>query len=309
MTLSKSTTTISLTLHHYRSAETAHPRKPGNGAGPDPYGNMTTRTGSERLRNPFRFSSKYTDDETDLIYYGFRYYSPEMGRWLSKDPLGDAAFFHRFTHGMRSRDRARWGRYAVAPAYVFIDNSPICYVDEFGLKHGNPVYGPGDPVYPGGPIGPGDPVSPANPYDPGGPYDPWPVTPPMGDLPPFFVGIDANWGVGFGVTLVSWCGADDYLHHQIFVKGCAGPAFGAALQAGPVLGLSDCPTGEEVRERYSGYFLEIGGAYWLGFGVDIGLDGPFWPPPIESPRPPSGIVEGGPIIGTPGIYVTPISAP
>jgi len=33
-------------------------------------------------------SSKYTDDETDLVYYGYRYYSPEMGRWMSRDPLG-----------------------------------------------------------------------------------------------------------------------------------------------------------------------------------------------------------------------------
>jgi len=32
-------------------------------------------------------SSKYTDDETDLVYYGFRYYSPETGRWVSRDPI------------------------------------------------------------------------------------------------------------------------------------------------------------------------------------------------------------------------------
>ena len=50
---------------------------------------MATMTGDERLRNPFRFSSKYTDDETDLVYYGYRYYSPAMGRWMSRDPIGE----------------------------------------------------------------------------------------------------------------------------------------------------------------------------------------------------------------------------
>jgi len=37
--------------------------------------------------NPFRFSTKYEDDETGLIYYGCRYYNPSTGRWPSRDPL------------------------------------------------------------------------------------------------------------------------------------------------------------------------------------------------------------------------------
>ena len=36
--------------------------------------------------NPFRFSTKYQDDETDLLYYGYRYYNASTGRWLSRDP-------------------------------------------------------------------------------------------------------------------------------------------------------------------------------------------------------------------------------
>ena len=38
--------------------------------------------------NSFRFSSKYYDEETGLIYYGYRYYDPITGRWNSKDPIG-----------------------------------------------------------------------------------------------------------------------------------------------------------------------------------------------------------------------------
>ena len=38
---------------------------------------------------PFRFSTKYTDSETDLLYYGLRYYNSDTGQWLSKDPIGE----------------------------------------------------------------------------------------------------------------------------------------------------------------------------------------------------------------------------
>jgi RHS repeat-associated protein len=41
-------------------------------------------------RNPFRFSTKYTDVETGLVYYGHRYYDPKLGRFLGRDPLGEA---------------------------------------------------------------------------------------------------------------------------------------------------------------------------------------------------------------------------
>ncbi len=37
--------------------------------------------------NPFRFSTKYQDDETDLLYYGYRYYNASTGRWVSRDRI------------------------------------------------------------------------------------------------------------------------------------------------------------------------------------------------------------------------------
>ena len=40
--------------------------------------------------NPFRFSTKYFDDETGLGYWGYRHYSPRMGRWISRDPSEEA---------------------------------------------------------------------------------------------------------------------------------------------------------------------------------------------------------------------------
>ena len=52
-----------------------------------PYGEVVSSTGAEAQNNKFRFSSKYFDDETGLGYWGYRYYHPETGRWLSRDPL------------------------------------------------------------------------------------------------------------------------------------------------------------------------------------------------------------------------------
>jgi len=36
---------------------------------------------------PFGFSTKYTDKETKLVYYGYRSYNPELGRWINRDPI------------------------------------------------------------------------------------------------------------------------------------------------------------------------------------------------------------------------------
>jgi RHS repeat-associated protein len=55
----------------------------------DPFGQPIRVNEPEAGLNPVRFSSKYTDAETGLCYYGFRYYQPETGRWLSRDPLGE----------------------------------------------------------------------------------------------------------------------------------------------------------------------------------------------------------------------------
>ena len=52
-----------------------------------PFGEVLRATGPMAKANPFRFSTKYQDDETDLLYYGYRYYNPSTGRWLSPDPL------------------------------------------------------------------------------------------------------------------------------------------------------------------------------------------------------------------------------
>ena len=37
----------------------------------------------------FRFSSEYHDDETGLVYYNYRHYSTNLGRWISREPIGE----------------------------------------------------------------------------------------------------------------------------------------------------------------------------------------------------------------------------
>jgi RHS repeat-associated protein len=52
-----------------------------------PYGETLRATGLIAKANPFRLSTKWTDDESGLVYYGYRYYSPRLGRWITRDLL------------------------------------------------------------------------------------------------------------------------------------------------------------------------------------------------------------------------------
>src|SRR5208283_3413322 len=52
-----------------------------------PFGELIRSTGSMAKANPFRFSTKYQDDESDVLYYGYRYLSSSRGAWLNRDPL------------------------------------------------------------------------------------------------------------------------------------------------------------------------------------------------------------------------------
>jgi RHS repeat-associated protein len=52
------------------------------------FGETLEMEGGAADANLFRFSTKYTDSETSLLYYGYRYYSPELGRWPNRDPIG-----------------------------------------------------------------------------------------------------------------------------------------------------------------------------------------------------------------------------
>ncbi|MBK8271415.1 MAG: hypothetical protein IPK83_25085 [Planctomycetes bacterium] len=61
----------------------------------DPYGGTLLAADWLGVDNPFRFSTKFYDaqpstaaaGERGLYYYGYRYYSPRLGRWVNRDPI------------------------------------------------------------------------------------------------------------------------------------------------------------------------------------------------------------------------------
>jgi RHS repeat-associated protein len=56
----------------------------------DPFGNLIHDSTPEGLTiSDVGFSSKLRDQEAGLGYYGFRYYAPDTGRWLNRDPIGE----------------------------------------------------------------------------------------------------------------------------------------------------------------------------------------------------------------------------
>ena len=94
-----------------------------------PFGEVIRATGPMAKLNPFRFSSKYNDDETDLLYYGYRYYNPSTGRWLSRDPILEYAF----TENLKSVPSSYVDDADDGNEYLFVRNNALSSYDAFGL--------------------------------------------------------------------------------------------------------------------------------------------------------------------------------
>ena len=56
----------------------------------DAYGATQEESGPMSAAFSFRFSTKYQDPETTLYYYGYRFYSPALRRWINRDPIEEA---------------------------------------------------------------------------------------------------------------------------------------------------------------------------------------------------------------------------
>ena len=63
---------------------------------------------------PYKFNGKELDEETGLYYYGARYYTPEVGIWLSVDPLSD--------------------KYPSMSAFMYCAGNPVVLVDPDGRE-------------------------------------------------------------------------------------------------------------------------------------------------------------------------------
>ena len=75
----------------------------------DAFGKLTASSGS--LTNPFRYTGREFDSETNLYFYRARYYDPNVGRFVSGDPV-------QFKGGINF--------------YAYVGNNPINYRDPSG---------------------------------------------------------------------------------------------------------------------------------------------------------------------------------
>ena len=78
-----------------------------------PFGEPLRLSGAAARSNPFRFSTKRTEDFTGLVLYEYRAYCPRMGRWFSLDPVGELGGVN---------------------AHGFALNNPIAAVDPLGQR-------------------------------------------------------------------------------------------------------------------------------------------------------------------------------
>src|SRR5437867_10453961 len=85
----------------------------------DPFGNLISSSGTLASANVYRFSSKEIHVNSGMYYYLYRFYDPNLQRWINRDPLGDAGFAWRY-----SADRN---------LYTFADNDAVSLVDPDGL--------------------------------------------------------------------------------------------------------------------------------------------------------------------------------
>jgi len=69
----------------------------------------------------FGFQGQFLDTECGLMNYGYRYYSPHLGRWTCKDPIGEKGGIN---------------------LYGMVDNYPINGIDRLGLVGGGGIGGP-----------------------------------------------------------------------------------------------------------------------------------------------------------------------
>ncbi len=78
----------------------------------DPFGNTLAQYGALAGVNNYRFSSKELNANSGLYYYLYRFYDPNLQRWLNRDPLEEAGG---------------------VDLYTYVGNNPIDESDPLGL--------------------------------------------------------------------------------------------------------------------------------------------------------------------------------
>ena len=88
----------------------------------DAFGNTLEAEGPRAGENPYRFSTKELHGPSGLYDYGFRFYSPGLGRWMNRDPIEEQGGIN---------------------LYSIVGNNPINNVDEYGYIEVSKKFGKG----------------------------------------------------------------------------------------------------------------------------------------------------------------------
>jgi RHS repeat-associated protein len=91
----------------------------------DPFGNTISKSGSLADANVYRFSSKEIHVNSGMYYYGYRFYDPNLQRWINRDPAFDLGW------SILTREQPRESRVNL---YRFVANTPLSAIDPLGLK-------------------------------------------------------------------------------------------------------------------------------------------------------------------------------
>ncbi len=111
----------------------------------DSFGKVLGQWGSLANANAYRFSSKEFHPNSGLVYYLYRFYDPNLQRWLNRDPLAAISMTKRVlvrrsfeidqslkAHGIGGIPFEAWAW--VAPnLYQYEKNEPLAYLDPYGL--------------------------------------------------------------------------------------------------------------------------------------------------------------------------------
>jgi RHS repeat-associated protein len=104
----------------------------------DPFGNTLAQCGALAEANTCRFSSKEWNQNSGLYYYLYRFYDPNLQRWVNRDPIEE------LLAGMVNRKYLRLQAHAGWNLYEFNYNSSIFIIDSYGglphsITHGGSI--------------------------------------------------------------------------------------------------------------------------------------------------------------------------
>ena len=97
----------------------------------DAFGRTISKSGTMADSFRHRFSTKYYDTETGLYYYGYRFYVPELMRWLNWDPMGEMVYVTTSTSAEKASNPS--AEPEILNLYLFTLNNPIQNMDYQGL--------------------------------------------------------------------------------------------------------------------------------------------------------------------------------